>query len=71
MRAGKQDRGRFSSKRKREAVLRLPGGEDPDLLSRVALREVERKRKRPTPVRRLARSEFSIRFGDRFRSDTG
>lgn len=30
----KQDRGRFSSKRKMEAVVRLLGGEDLDLLSR-------------------------------------
>lgn len=34
MSAGKQDRGRFSSKRKMEAVLRLLNGEDLDLLSR-------------------------------------
>ena len=34
MSAGKQDRGRFSSKRKMEAVLRLLSGEDLDLLSR-------------------------------------
>ena len=34
MSAAKQDRGRFSSKRKMEAVLRLLGGEDLDLLSR-------------------------------------
>ena len=31
MRAARQDRGRFSSKRKMEAVLRLLGGEDQDL----------------------------------------
>lgn len=37
----------------------------------LALREVERKWKRPTPIWHLARSEFSIRFGDRFRLDTG
>ena len=34
MSADKQDRGRFSSKRKMEAVLRLLNGEDLDLLSR-------------------------------------
>lgn len=34
MNAAKQDRGWFSSKRKMEAVLRLLGGEDLDLLSR-------------------------------------
>lgn len=34
MSAGQQDRGRFSSKRKMEAALRLLNGEDPDLLSR-------------------------------------
>ena len=37
----------------------------------LVLREVERKWKRPTPIWHLARSEFSIRFGDRFRLDTG
>ena len=35
----KSDRGRFSAKRKREAVLRLLRGEDLDLVSR----ELERK----------------------------
>ena len=34
MSAARQDRGRFSSKRKMEAVLCLLGGEDLDLLSR-------------------------------------
>lgn len=37
----------------------------------LALRKVERKWKRPAPMWHSARSEFSIRFGDRFRLEAG